>query len=96
MTAEAPPQIEDADLVKIEIETSSMHAEIVLRDVLHEVTARARYLRSVQDASIQHEAFSTTVYINHQINKCLTAAVAAQEHLRKFTTQGEEEHGNEV
>lgn len=95
MTAEAQ-RMEEADLVKIEIQTSAVHAEIILRDVLNEVTARARQLLSAQETSLHQKAFGTAVYVNHQINKCLTAAVAAKQLLDEFTTQGEEEHGNEV
>jgi hypothetical protein len=89
-------RVEGAELVKIEVQTTATHAEHILWEAQLAVTDRARRLRKEQDASIEQQEFGSAVYLNHQINHCLTAAVAAQELLRKFTTQGEEEHGNEV
>lgn len=83
-------------LTKIEVTTTSVHAELVLKAAVAELKSHVAYLRRVQGAQIAANEFGAARYTNGQIDRALLGAYDAQHLLETFTPQGEEEHGNEV
>lgn len=83
-------------LTKIEVTTTSVHAEMVLKAAVSELKSHVAYLRRVQGDQLAADNFGAARYSGGQIDRALLGAFEAQHLLTKLIPQGEEEHGNEV
>lgn len=83
-------------LSKIEVTTTTVHAELVLKAAVSELKSHVAYLRRMQGAQVGADDFGSARYTNGQIDRALMGAYDAQHLLTKLIPQGEEEHGNEV
>lgn len=86
---ESLPEMTTVELVRIDVTTTSKHAERVLRGAVDALKRTLAQLQGAQAADISRENFGAATYTNNHIAKALTAAFEAKQRLETFTTQGE-------
>ena len=79
-----------SDLVKIEVTTTAVHAEMVLKAAAAELKNHVVYLRQEQMDEIAANKFGEARCTGARIDKALLGAFDAQHLLETFTSQGEE------